>query len=320
MTFHEDGDNVLLARVRAASEDVALTPEARERIARRLARGASGATTLREAPLRRSTRTTAWIAAAAVILIGFLVWPMLDRSTTLSAAEVLGRSQQALVFPGTGVESVTYDLLLGGVLEELLPIEQSGRFTVVETIDHDHHGRYKVVKLGPDGRMMAGLVEDPVAGTRAWYVVLDGRGRLLRAAHAQPAIFSFVEARTFALQTLIGMMQASNSAALQETVRSGEPAYAVDVPGDADASGPITLARGRAVIAKSDWRLLDFEAEGAIAGRPFSITFNLRSRSHEVTAPQGAFSLTAGQGDQVIDLPGNGPADMLSLVGRCLQQ
>ena len=319
MTSHDDDNDELLARVRAATADVTLTPEARARIARRLERGATGATTLRQAPERRSRHVMAWIAAAAAIVIGLFVWPMVDRSTTLSAAEVLGRSQQALASPATGVETVTYDLLLGGVLEELLPIEQSGRFTIIETVDHDRSGRYKLVKLGADGRTMGAVAEDAAAGTRAWYVVLDGRGHLLRAAHPKPAPFSFVTLRTFALQTLIGMMQASNSAAVQETIRSGEPAYAVDVPAGGP-SGAITLARGRAVIARSDWRLLDFEAEGTIAGQPFAITFNLRSRAQVASVPPDAFTLAAHPGDQVIDLPGSGPADMLSLIGRCLQQ
>ena len=132
-------------------------------------------------------------------------------------------------------------------------------------------------------------------------------------------MFSFVAVRTFALQTLIGLMQASNSAALQEIDRGGEPAYAVDVPGGAGSSGPITLARGRAVVARSSSRLLDFEAEGTIAGRPFTIAFNLRNRTDATAASAGTFTLTADPGDQVIDLHGSRPSDMLALLGKCLQ-
>ena len=320
MTLHEDDNETLLARVRSAGEQLTLGPDARARITRRLGGAAAGATTLREGPHRRSPHMTAWAAVAAAIVIGVIVWPLLDRSTTVSAAEVLGRSQQALSAGGHGIETVTYDLDLGGALQELLPVEQSGRFTVIETVDRDQPGRYKVVKLGLDGRVMAALAVDPKTGTRGWYFVVDGRGHLLRASNPEPALFSYIAVRTFALQTLIGMMQASNSAALQEIDRGGEPAYAVDVPVGTGSAGPIALARGRAVVARSDSRLLDFQAEGTIGGRPFTITFNLRNRTDATAASADTFTLTANPGDQVIDLPGSRPSDMLALLGKCLEQ
>lgn len=319
MSPHDDDHDATLARVRAASDGLTLPPDARARIAQRLERGAAGATTLRDTRPGPPRRLIAWAAAAAAVLIAFLIVPALDRSTTVSAAEILGRSQQALGETPHGIESLTYDLQLGGVLEELLPIEQSGRFTVRELVDHDRAGRYKLVKLGADGRVVGAIAEDPAAGTRAWYFVVDGRGHLLRASDGKPALLSSVGVRTFALRTLIGLMQASNSAALSETTRGSEPAYQIDVP-VAGAQGAITLQRARAVVARDSARLLDFEAEGSVAGRPFTITFNLRSRTIDASAAPGAFSLAAGPGDEVIDLPGSRPSDLVALLGQCLRQ
>ena len=317
--FHDGDHDATLDRVRAASDGLTLPPDARARIAQRLEHGAAGATTLRDAAPGRPRRLVAWAAAAAAVLVAFLLIPALDRSTTVSAAEILGRSQQALGETAHVIESLTYDLQVGGVLEELLPIEQSGRFTVRELVDHDHRGRYKIVKLGTDGRVVGAIAEDPAAGTRGWYFVTDGRGHLLRASGASPALLSSVGVRTFALQTLIGLMQASSSAALTETTRGGEPAYQIDVP-LAEGQGAITLQRARAVVARADARLLDFDAAGAIGGRPFTITFNLRSRAIETGVAPDAFSLTAYPGDEVVDLPGSRPSDLVALLGQCLRQ
>ena len=186
-------------------------------------------------------------------------------------------------------------------------------------MDHDHQGRYKLVKLGADGRVVGAVAEDPAAGTRAWYFVIEGRGHLLRASDGKPALLSSAGVRTFALQTLIGLMQASNSAALSETTRGDEPAYQIDVP-LADGQGAITLQRARAVVARADARLLDFDAAGAIGGRPFAITFNLRSRGIESGVAPDAFSLAANSGDEVVDLPGSRPSDLVALLGQCLRK
>src|SRR5204863_9947215 len=113
-----------------------------------------GATTLR--PGRR-TRPWAWgvpLTAAATIALVLYVVPGIDRRTTVSAAEILGRSRTALAAPTAGIEVLTYDLELAGVLADLIPEEQTGRFTVQELVDHDHEGRYRVVKLTSSGQIV----------------------------------------------------------------------------------------------------------------------------------------------------------------------
>lgn len=314
-------DEAMLDAVRSATADLRLSPAARARIEQRLQRGSAGATTLRSD--RSSTsRRIGWIAAAAAVLLAALwLLPLVDRSTAVSAAEILGRSQQALGRAASGIESTTYDLQLGGALEEILPIEQGGRFTVEELVDHDHPGRYRILKLDANRQVIGAAADDPVTGTRSWYFVTDGRGHLLRfPAQKGGTAFSLAAMRTFALQTMIGMMQGSDATSLHEVDRGGDAAYAIDVPAVTGTQGLIALDRARAVVARADARLLDFDAAGTIAGRPFTITFNLRARDVQRAAPAGAFSLTARPGDEVVDVPAASPAALLDLLGQCLRK
>ena len=80
-----------------------------------------GATTLR--PVRRAPgwAWAAGAAAAAALVFFFVVVPGVDRRTTVSAAEILGRSRTALGADVTGIEVLTYDLALEGVLGDLIP-------------------------------------------------------------------------------------------------------------------------------------------------------------------------------------------------------
>src|SRR4051812_40062163 len=60
------------------------------------------------------------IAAAAIALVVYII-PGVDRRTTVSAAEILDRSRSALAAQTSGIEVLTYDLELAGVLAELVP-------------------------------------------------------------------------------------------------------------------------------------------------------------------------------------------------------
>src|SRR5262249_23401734 len=147
MTTDQQYEHMLDA-VRMAADGLRLSADARDRIEQRLKGGVTGATRLRHQE-RIWPRRTVWVLAATVAAILVAVWlfPAIDRETTISAAEVLGRSQQALAAPVSGVQVLTYDLTLGGVLTELLPADQAGSFAVEETVDHDHPGRYRLLKL-----------------------------------------------------------------------------------------------------------------------------------------------------------------------------
>jgi hypothetical protein len=312
----------ILDAVRAASEGLRLSADARDRIERRLKGGVIGATTLRSQE-RIWPRRTVWTLAAIAAAILATVWlfPAVDRETTISAAEVLGRSQQALAAPVPGVQVLTYDLTLGGALTELLPADQAGSFAVEETVDYDHPGRYRLLKLAPGGQVVAGVADDSLTRTRARYLRFENRGYLLRFSDTPATVWSVIAVKRAAFQALIGMMQASGDTSLREIDRGGEPAYAVDVPA-LTGTGLVELQRARAVVGRTDARLLDLSAEGTIGGQPFAITFNLRSRETRAadTLPPDAFTIEATPGDEVIEARGESAVPLWDIVQQCLRR
>jgi hypothetical protein len=321
MTTNQHHDQILDA-VRAAGEGLELSADARDRIKHSLTGGAMGATTLLDRE-RTWSRRTAWtfVATAAAILAAFWVFPAIDRETTISAAEVLGRSQQALAAPVTGVQVLTYDLMLGGVLTELLPTDQSGSFTVEEIVDHDHPDRFRLLKVAPGGQVVAGVADDSLARSRARYVRLENRGILVRFRDTPATAVSVIAIKRAAFQALIAMMQTSNNASLREIDRGGEMAYEVETPATT-RDGLIELQAAKAVVARSDARLLDFNAQGMIGGQPFAITFNFRSGETRAAdaVPADAFMIEPAPGDEIIEARGGSPAPLWDVLQQCLRR
>ena len=317
----------LAARIRLTGRAVdaagggELPPRLREAIRSRLDPGAAaGATTLR--PVRTLPRW-AWgvpVAAVAATVLLMVVLPGIDRRTTVSAAEVLGRSQIALAAVASGIEVLTYDLELAGVLGDLIPEEQSGRFTIQELVDHDHDGRYRIVKLAADGEMVGGAADDPLRGTRARYMRANGRGFLLRFDGAEATALSLPALKRTALQAFIGLMQSSSTQTLREVQRDGETCYEIDIPGSSAPAGSLlALERARAVVTVSDARLVEFSAAGRVTDRAFTIDFALRSRQLRpaAAAQDSDFDITAQPGDVV--LQGNASNNPLwDVVARAL--
>jgi hypothetical protein len=294
----------LTERAVAAAGSIDMSDTAHARMRTRIVDApARGATTLRA--VRKPPRW-AWgvpLAAAVALLSYFVVVPGIDRQTTVSAAEVLGRSQAALSAPVSGVEVLTYDLDLEGVLGDLVPAEQAGRFTVEELIDHDHDGRYRIVKLAADGRIVGGVADDTVGGTRVRYVRVNGRGFLLRFSGAAPAALSVVALKRSALQIFLGLMQTSTTQTLRDVERAGEHCYEISIPGvTVPATSLVALDRARAVVAASDARLVEFSAAGRVSGKPFTMDFILRSREIRPSgsAVDGDFDIAAEPGDVVL--------------------
>jgi hypothetical protein len=279
-----------------------------------------GGTTLRERPGRSPWWIACTVAGAVAALILMVVLPAVDRQTTVSAAEILGRSRAALSSPASGIEVLTYDLSVDGVLADLLPSEQTGRFTVEETTDHDRPGRYRLLKLAPGGDIVAGIADDPVRGMRVRYLRAHGRGYLLRFADANVAAFPLPAVKRMALQAFITLMQTGDDQAVRETTCDGEACYEVIVPQAAHAAGGIvSLSHARALITAADARIVEFSATGQIAERPFGIEFVLRNRivRAETAADQSAFDITPRPGDVV--LQGNASSNpMWDVIERAL--
>jgi len=268
-----------------------------------VAASSAGGTTLRSTPPRRRWLTVAVLGAAAMLVLALLV-PSIDRQTTVSAAEILGRSRAALAAPADGVERLFYDLALGGVLENLLPSEQAGALRVEELIDHEHPGRYRLLKIAADGSIVGGIADDPLRGTRVRYIRANGRGYLLRFTGATAEAFSFPAVKRMALDAFITLMQAEATQPVRELSCSGEPCYdiAIDEQPDRDAGQAIVLTRARALVAAADARLIAFSASGYLAGRRFSIDFTLTRR--EVLAASAVtdadFDVPARSGDLIL--------------------
>ena len=321
--MNPNDEEKVLDAVRNAASGLALSAAARDRIEHRLRGGASGATTLRPANGSWPKRA-AWIVPAAAVMVLAAIWilPAIDRETSVSAAEVLGRSQQALSSPQSGIEVLTYDLTLGGVLKDLLPLGQAGTFTVEETVDYGHPGRYRLVKLAPGGQVMAGIADDPLTRARVRYLRVEGGGVMVRFGDSNIATLSVVEIKRSLLRAVIGMMQATEDKSLQEISRGGEPAYAVDVTGTVEAGGLVTLRRASAVVDRATADLLDFSAEGTIGGQAFAIAFNLRSRETPAAAslPADAFTIARSADDTIVDLEPGSSESLLSAIARCLHQ
>jgi hypothetical protein len=301
MTSHENRNDRLLARVRASMGRTHLSNGGRHRIAAELERPAAGNTTLRDGPTSRWP-VYAWGAAAT--------------AAAVVVAEILGRSQLALAAVSTGIERTTYDLEIGGALVQWLPVEQSGRFTVEETIDHDRTGRYRLLKRAADGSIAAGAADDPQTRTRTRYVRLGGRGYLLRLTDAPAGALSVAAARSVALRAMLGVMRTAPDAVVTPVVRGGEDAFEITAA-QTGLPLPLVLHRARAVVRSADARLLEFEADGAFADEAFSVAFTLRNVE---TLPAGTadFTLEPVDGDEVTQVAAASPWAMLDLITRCV--
>lgn len=300
-------------RVVAAAGGADMPPAVCETLRTRLVGApAAGATTLRTVrATRRWAAKPRWVApaavaAAAALILLLVVVPDIDRRTTVSASEMLGRSRAALGAATTGIEILTYDLELDGVLRDLVPAEQAGRFTVEEIIDHDHKGRYRISKLAPDGQMVAGAADDPLRQTRVRYLRGDGNGFLFRFKGVHSTALSIPELKRATLQTFITLMQASGGQTLREVQRDGETCYQIDIEETAVPAGSLlALSRATAVVTASDARVVEFSATGGVADRPFTIDFVLRSRELRPASAgrDSDFDIALQPGDVVFDGP-----------------
>jgi hypothetical protein len=294
----------LIARVVDAAAIAELPADTRHVMRARLGRATAGATTLR--PARGSRQWRWWIplTAAATIALVLFVIPGVDRRTTVSAAEILGRSRSALAAPVSGIEVLTYDLELSGVLADLIPAEQSGRFTVQELVDHDHDGRYRLVKLTADGQIVGGAADDPLRGTRTRYMRASGRGYLLRFDGAAPTALSLPALKRSVLETFIAFMQASSAQTMREVQRGADRCYQIDIPGGAMVSGAlVAIDSARAVVTVADSRLVEFSATGRVAQHPFKIDFSLLTQDLHPSddAQDSDFDIAPQPGDVILE-------------------
>jgi hypothetical protein len=310
------GDMMALSALMSAGSETAPDVHARMRDAIAAGGHARGATTLRAQP-RQSWHRPGWVSAAAtaaaIAIVVFLILPRFGAPTTLSAAEILGRSLQTLSGT-TGVETLEYDLFITGEMPAPHRIEQ--------LIDHDQPGRYRFSNYGPDGVLESSIGQDGHGGRRFVLIRVDGRNYIINMASAGEVRLSLPEMRQALVETAITMMQAtSDPHLLIEDTPTGRN-YVVEVPPVTPTSGaaPFDLYQARAVIDEGDFTIRELEARGSLLKQPFSVSFKLLRRSVRPSSEVAAheFEIAAGPTDVVLegDSTNNPVADVVTTLLR----
>jgi hypothetical protein len=269
-----------------------------------------GATALRRFAPRSSWRPAAWLPAAAsaavVALVVFLVLPRFGAPTSLSAAQILGRSLQTMS-AARGVELLEYDLSISGL--------SGGPHRIQHLIDREHPTRYRFVNYGPDGLPESAISQDSFSGRRAELVRVDGRNYIVRSS-ARDAVFSLPQMIQAQIEAVITMMQATADQKLTILDSAAGRQYVIEMPPVTPTQGAATfdLYQARAVIDARDFRIREFAASGTLLRQPYSVTFKLtreQLRPSAEVAP-AEFEIPAGAGDMVLE--GDGANDPISDV------
>jgi hypothetical protein len=290
----------LMADVSNVVEDERSVPaglEFRVRESIRTNRPVRGATVLRDPGSRpawkRAGVLSALATAAAVVFVVAVLLPRMGAPTSLSAAEILGRSLETLT-NATGVERVEYELSLTGSPER----------RIVHLIDHQTPSRYRLTSYTSDGTLQLAIAQDPSTGVRSHLFRVDGRNYIVNVGTLQP-LASLPQMAQAQLEAVIGMMQATSDPTLTVLEEPGGRKYVVESPPVVPTSGAavIDLYSARAVIDGRDFRVREFKASGALLKQPYDVTFRLIQQ--EQVAPERldaeAFTIQPGPDDVVLD-------------------
>jgi hypothetical protein len=276
------------------------------------ARTVRGATALRRSAPPSAWRPAAWLSALAtaaiVALVVFLILPRFGAPTSLSAAQILGRSLETMTV-ARGVELLEYDLSIGG-----LP---GGPHRIQHLIDREHPGRYRFVNIGPDGLAESAISQDPLSGRRSELMRVDGRSYIVRSP-AGDALFSLPQMVQAQIETVITMMQATADQKLTILESPAGRQYVIEMPPvtPKEGAGTFDLYQARAVIDAREFRIREFAASGTLLRQPYTVTFKLtraQLRQAADVRPE-EFEIPAGAGDVV--LQGEGANDPFSDVLR----
>ncbi|HEX5109521.1 MAG TPA: hypothetical protein VFV95_13785 [Vicinamibacterales bacterium] len=271
--------------------------EFRVRESIRANRPVRGATVLRGPESRpawkRPVVLSALATAAGVAFVVAVLLPRMGAPTSLSAAEILGRSLQTLS-AATGVERVEYELTLSGAPER----------RVVHLIDHQTPSRYRLMSYASDGALHLAVAQDPATGVRSHLFRVDGRNYIVNVGTLQP-LASLPQMAQAQLEALIGMMQATSDPTLTVVEEADGRKYVVESPPvvPKGSAAVLDVYSARAVIDGRDFRVREFKASGALLKQPYDVTFRLIRQ--EQVAPEtldaAAFTIQPGPDDVVLD-------------------
>jgi hypothetical protein len=297
------------------STATALPADVGRRVEAAIARGATGATRLREAaPSRRFLQPAVWSGGAviaATLLAIFVVGPMVTGPSTVSASEVLARSVGRLADRATaGVERLEYELTLDGMPREMMPDHMDGAYRVKQVIDHDTPGRYFLATYAPDGTVLSAVAQDPANHRRA--MTLRVERQLFRFDVTLPPniILSPPEMERLHMEASVRMMQASGDQQLQIVDRNGERFYLIEVPKvSAQIENDVwDLTEARVLVDASDYHIVEFSVRGSFLKQPYSVSYRLISRVIAAQSDVGADEFEVTSDDSAIRVVGDGSA------------
>jgi hypothetical protein len=272
-------------------------PRLRARVRQSISSGGAprGATTLR-GPLstgwQRPALVTALGTAAAIVLVVFWLLPRTGAPTTLSAAEVLGRSLKTLS-ANQGVEFLNYELVADGLAQ--------GSWRIHHVIDYAQPTRYLVSAYAPDGTLEFALSQDPQREVRSQLVRVDQRNYIVDVEPMGRPVLSLPQVGQALIEMAVTMMQASADQHL--TVQGNR--YVIEIPPvpPRDGTAMLELYSARVVVrGDEDFRIDEFEASGALLRQPFSMSFKLLTRDVRGAegVPASAFEIPRGPDDVVL--------------------
>jgi hypothetical protein len=288
------------AAITAAGEMPAAS-EARVREAIVAGNRVRGATALRSPSSSTSsprTRVLSLAAAAVVILVVmFGVLPRFGDPTTLSAAEVLGRSLEAMS-ASQGIEQLEYELLVEGPTQ--------GAWRIEQLIDHELPTRYRVAVYDASGTLEAALSQDPVRQRRAQLVRVDGRNYIVSVGSVANPVLALPQMARALMETAVTIMQATSDQKLTVVAGPDGNDYMIELPSvtaSTAAATPLDLHRARAIVAGADFHIREFEAAGTLLRQPFSVSFKLLRRSARPSAEvaETEFEIEPAPGDVVLE-------------------
>jgi hypothetical protein len=263
--------------------------------------------------LRRTTgadgfwRRNVWsvaAAAAAALVVGLVVVPMVTGPATVSAAEILAKSANRLASgAGAGIELLEYELVLDGVPREMMPDGGGGgTYHFTEVIDHGSPGHFRYSSFAPDGRLLTSLAEDPVARTRVALLRVDEQCYRFELAMKAGDVPSLPELERLHMEATVAMMRASGQQSLQTVEGPDGPRYRVNVPQRSAATSDAVwdLSQAEVLIDASDFRIVEFSARGTLLKQPYSMSYRLISRQVVATTAPDAFEVPSEPGEIVI--------------------
>ena len=300
-----------------------------ERVARAL-RSPAGATTLRTTRPRprflNLARGSRWLLPASAVAAAIVAVVVFGRAVnapdTVTAAEVLGRSLQALAAPGTGVESLTYDLTITGPAVASFGDASlvAGSYRIEQVIDHDRPGRFRFSKFAPGGALLSAISQDPDGLRRVQALRVSERTFVYDLALAQRSdVAQLPQWQRRQLAAAISLLQTMGDPRLTEQSGDGRVSYVVQVPPRPSTGAPFELHDAQVVVDGRDFAIERLEADGAIMGEPFRVAYALVTRTALPPGSDAAFEIATPPDAKVIEARGTANP-MWDLISGALQQ